>query len=229
MLSLSGSGRASLMSFWARQVRGVLPVRIKPVLAQSSGVPASSGRIGARGVPVKVGAARGSRRADRPDGVVIRVVGCGEQRDSREGQGDRDGVRAVVQLADEHAGGWRDDAGSPGAHRQHDLVVLESRTCHVRRLVHARDDRATSTRNRATSLRRIREPVITREGILGRSCAARDPSHALQARRRRSCSRGDSNPRTGATCAMQVFMFPMLLGCTRRWPSGQGEGVAADP
>jgi hypothetical protein len=33
MLSLSGSGRASLMSFWARQVRGVLPVRIKPVVA----------------------------------------------------------------------------------------------------------------------------------------------------------------------------------------------------
>jgi hypothetical protein len=33
MLLPSGSGRASLMSFWARQVRGVLTVRIKPVVA----------------------------------------------------------------------------------------------------------------------------------------------------------------------------------------------------
>jgi hypothetical protein len=34
MLLLSGSGRASLMSLWARQVQDVLPVRIKPVVAQ---------------------------------------------------------------------------------------------------------------------------------------------------------------------------------------------------
>jgi hypothetical protein len=114
MLLLSGSGRASLMSFWARQVRGDLPVRIKPVVAHSSGVPGLYGRIGARGT--KVGAACGTDGADRSDGVVIRLAGYGEQRDLREEQGDRDGVRAVVQLADEHASGWRDDAGSPGAH-----------------------------------------------------------------------------------------------------------------
>src|SRR5919106_5736069 len=49
LLSLSGSGRVSLMSFWARQVRhvlaasgeeGELPNRIKTVVAQSSSVPA---------------------------------------------------------------------------------------------------------------------------------------------------------------------------------------------
>jgi hypothetical protein len=37
MLSPSGSGRVSLMSFWARQVRGVLPIRIKPVVARGAG------------------------------------------------------------------------------------------------------------------------------------------------------------------------------------------------
>jgi hypothetical protein len=34
MLLPNGSARASLMSFWARQVRGVLLVRIKPVVAE---------------------------------------------------------------------------------------------------------------------------------------------------------------------------------------------------
>jgi hypothetical protein len=46
--SPSGSGRASLMSLWARQVRGVLPVQIRPVVAPtSSGMPGLDGRIDA--------------------------------------------------------------------------------------------------------------------------------------------------------------------------------------
>jgi hypothetical protein len=48
-------------------------------------------------------------------------------------------------------------------------------------------------------------------------------------------SEGGSNPRTGATCAMQVFMFPMLLGSTQGWPPARvrawrqvHEGVAVE-
>jgi hypothetical protein len=46
MLLLSGSGRASLMSLWARQVRGDLPNRIKTVVVQASGVPGMDCRTG---------------------------------------------------------------------------------------------------------------------------------------------------------------------------------------
>jgi hypothetical protein len=77
-----------------------------------------------------------NRRADRSDGVVIRPPwGSGEQRDIREEQGDCDGVRAVVQLADEQAGETMRGRREPAD--QHDLAVLESHTCRVRRLVHA--------------------------------------------------------------------------------------------
>jgi hypothetical protein len=47
VLSLSESGRFELDEFWVCQVRGDLPVRIKPVVAQPSGVPGLYGRIGA--------------------------------------------------------------------------------------------------------------------------------------------------------------------------------------
>jgi hypothetical protein len=70
------AGRASLMSFWARQVRGDLPIRIKPVVAQSSGVPGLCGRTDAWGT------AKG-------------VATCGNDGGRKE-QGDRDGVRGVV-------------------------------------------------------------------------------------------------------------------------------------
>jgi hypothetical protein len=59
VLPPSESGPSSLMSFWARQVRGDLPVRIKPVVAQSSGVPGLYGRIGfsvrGQGAPTRSG------------------------------------------------------------------------------------------------------------------------------------------------------------------------------
>jgi AraC-like DNA-binding protein len=80
----------------------------------------------------------------------------GEQRDICEEQGDRDDVRAVVQLADEQAGETMRGRREPTD--QHDLVMLEPHTCRVRRLDHARDERTTPMRNRVTSLRRIREP-----------------------------------------------------------------------
>ncbi len=155
--SPSGSGRASLMSLWARQVRGVLPVRIKPVVAQTSGVPGLGCTAGS--VP---GYGQGrhrmrNRRADRSDGVVIRLPGVAESNATFARS------RAIVTAFAR----WSNSpmsrlvrrcgvAGSPLT--THDLVVLESRTCRVRRLVHARGDRATPMRNRSTSLRRIREP-----------------------------------------------------------------------
>jgi hypothetical protein len=47
MLSPSGSGGLSLMSFWARQVRGDLLNRTKTTV-ESSSVPGLYGRTGAR-------------------------------------------------------------------------------------------------------------------------------------------------------------------------------------
>ena len=110
MLSPSGSGRVSLMSFGARRVRGVLPVWIKPVVAQASCVPGLYGRIGAwvrpRSAPHAEPTGGSLRRRRDPTPWV--TVGSATFARSR----------AIVtafarwpDLADEQVGGRRDDAG----------------------------------------------------------------------------------------------------------------------
>jgi hypothetical protein len=110
---------------------GVLPVWIKPVVAQASGVPGLYGRIGAWVRPRSAPHAEptgGSLRRRRDPTPWVTVSSATFARSSVI-------VTAFARwpdLADEQVGGWRDDAGSLGAHRQHDLVVLESRTCRMR-------------------------------------------------------------------------------------------------
>jgi hypothetical protein len=107
---------------------------------------------------------------------VIRLPGgYGEQRDIREELGDRVGVRVVVQLADEQAGGWRDDAGRREP-TTHDLVVLASHTCRVRRLVHVRHDLAHACAVSAADVAVYPRAGVAGDGSLERICTARDPS-----------------------------------------------------
>jgi hypothetical protein len=154
MLSQSGSRRVSLMSFGARQVRATYPSgssRWRPSRAACPGCTAGS----------VLGYGQGrrrmwNRRADRSDGVVIRLAGVTASNATFARS------RAIVTAFPRWSSSPMSSrlarrCGAAGS-QKHDLVVLESRICRVRRLVHTRDDLATPMRNRATSSRRIREP-----------------------------------------------------------------------
>jgi hypothetical protein len=76
---------------------------------------------------------------------------------------------------DEQAGGWRDDAGRREP-TTHDLVVLASHTCRVRRLVHLRHDLAHAYAASADKVAVYPRAGVTGDGSLERICTARDPS-----------------------------------------------------
>jgi hypothetical protein len=208
VLPSSESGRFELDEFRGASSAGDLPVRIKPVVAQTSGVPRVVRQDRAWVRP------RSAPHAEPTGGSLCRrrdptPWGYGEQRDIRE---ERAIVTAFARWSNSPMSRLARRCGVAGSPPTNTILSCWSHT-------HAACADSFTLETTAPPLCGIGRQVCDESasrgnagGNPGKECAARDPSDALQFRRGRSCSSGTRSHKVGPPGAMQVFMSRMLLG-----------------
>jgi hypothetical protein len=218
MLLLSGSGRASLMSLWARQVRGVLPVRIKPVVVSRAACPGCT----AGSVP---GYGQGrrrmrNRRADRSDGVVIRLPGVAES--NATFARSRAIVMAFARWSNLPMSRLARRCGVAGSPPTNTILSCWSHTpaacadsftleTNAPPYVESGDKFATNPR-----------AGVTREGILGRSVQLEILPMPFSSDDADRVQRGTRAHKVAPPARLQVFMSRMLLGPSQgHWPGAR--------